>query len=394
MRTFSKLTIFFFCSICILSCKNDDYDFYDKYELKTTAKIVKFPLDETASINSFYKLQQFSENGVTFIYFLDNYKNKIYIYNTESKQLINNKAILKNGPNSVIESSQNHLVLNSSSLDDFIIYESASRSFKFFNRDTIYKKITLEKIYDDQISKKVVSWFEPPIPENIYFSNEKIFFSIKNQLPRLSKNEIKDYFNYGVLDVHNSEIQLFLKTPELYLNGNWGAKSAVHSTPFHCLNEEKKIIVIGFSGDKNIYTIEQFDKNTLIEHSGRSKLIGKIKPNLKNNKDRDENMKFSSVMPHYGPIYYDKFREKYYRIVSHGVSEEDYKEGKLRKDFSIIIFDKNFNIVGESLLKNGYEIYNPYKLYINQEGLFISRTDLYSENDNYFYFNKFDLLKK
>ena len=387
-------------SVLILFCscrEKEDHNIEDSYNLYETDSIKQFALGDKTSINSFYKLQSTYTNDTTYIYFFDNYKNELWLYNTLNPKKKYQKKISFKGPNSISKSSQNHAILNRDNFENFIIYEANSRSFNFFKDDTLHNRIKLEKLYKNH-EKKLVSWYGPPIPENILIKGDSLLFPINNQISRIESAKVKDFFNYGILDYSNEDLSLFLKTPKLYLSGNWGAKSAVHSTPFHCFNKDENIIIVGFSGDENIYKIN-LDKtkdqsNFIKEYKAKSNLIENIKPNIKNNNDFKENRAFSATTPHYTNIYYDRYRKIYYRFVTHGVSMKKYKKGIHRKDFSVLILNKDLEIKGEKYFKNGFQKYDPYKVFINKKGLYIARKDMYDKNDDYFSFSKFELSKK
>ena len=77
----------------------------------------------------------------------------------------------------------------------------------------------------------------------------------------------------------------------------------------------------------------------------------------------------------YNNLLYDPYREVYYRI-THPASTLDKEYNPMdiisfgRKNFSILILDKDFNLLGETLSPN--YTYNPQIMFIRPEGLYIS----------------------
>ena len=65
-----------------------------------------------------------------------------------------------------------------------------------------------------------------------------------------------------------------------------------------------------------------------------------------------------------------------------------------RKKFSIIILDKNFNIIGETLFPEG--IYNSYVFFVHKDGLYISKDYQmnYDQSEDFLTFELFNLIKK
>lgn len=79
--------------------------------------------------------------------------------------------------------------------------------------------------------------------------------------------------------------------------------------------------------------------------------------------------------PKYGNLYYDNYRHVYYRLAYPGDElpfKENYKDlyAYGRRKFSIIILDKDFNIIGETLFPE--YIYNPTAMFICEDGVYIS----------------------
>lgn len=107
-------------------------------------------------------------------------------------------------------------------------------------------------------------------------------------------------------------------------------------------------------------------------------------------------LKRTCELPTYGNIIYDKYRQVYYRFAFPEVEMEEerdylgiYHNG--RKQFSIIILDKDMNIIGETLFPE--YTYNPYLLFIRKDGLYMStshfkRTDF---DENVLRFRKIEL---
>ena len=64
-----------------------------------------------------------------------------------------------------------------------------------------------------------------------------------------------------------------------------------------------------------------------------------------------------------------------------------------RKKCSIIILDKEFNIIGETLLPEG--VYNSYVFFIDKAGLYISKDYQmnYDQSEDFMIFELFELTK-
>lgn len=86
----------------------------------------------------------------------------------------------------------------------------------------------------------------------------------------------------------------------------------------------------------------------------------------------------------YDRLVYDKYRDIFYRFVSH---EETMNGNKTIKDiaqypekFSIIILDKDLNIIGETLFKD--HSFDIAGYFVNEDGLYLSRSNPFNSNYN------------
>lgn len=100
--------------------------------------------------------------------------------------------------------------------------------------------------------------------------------------------------------------------------------------------------------------------------------------------------------PIYGNLIYDKYRNVYYRIaypgaeLEKGVNALDLLEYG-HKNFSVIILDENFNIIGETLFPD--YTYNSRLIFIREDGLYISNSHFMNPyySDDILGFQRFDL---
>lgn len=102
--------------------------------------------------------------------------------------------------------------------------------------------------------------------------------------------------------------------------------------------------------------------------------------------------------PAYDKILYDNENEVYYRIVY--VPQNIEKNTDMislirsgRKQFSIMTYDKNFNVIGEDLFPE--YTYNPKLSFVYQGSLYISTNHVMSPDysDDILSFQKMDLVK-
>lgn len=98
----------------------------------------------------------------------------------------------------------------------------------------------------------------------------------------------------------------------------------------------------------------------------------------------------------YSNLFYDPYREVYYRIAyPPSTLDKDIRPLELiqfgRKNFSILILDKDFRILGETLFPDNS--YNPQIMFVRPEGLYISDSHYLNPrfNDDILSFRKYEL---
>ena len=138
-----------------------------------------------------------------------------------------------------------------------------------------------------------------------------------------------------------------------------------------------------FDGENLVYSYELIDTvytlstdfSVIKKYPAKSKFIEETKFEVVRNATLEQKLKRICELPIYGNIIYDKYRDVYYRFTFPEV-EMDKEKSYLdifhsgRKQFSIIILDKNMNIVGETLFPE--YTYNPNLVFIRKDGLYLS----------------------
>jgi len=147
--------------------------------------------------------------------------------------------------------------------------------------------------------------------------------------------------------------------------------SPADATDFSRIFDGKEF-VYSFFYDENIHVIN-IDHTKVRKYKIKSKYIDRIRMD---NRPSDYYLYTKQLYGNatYGNLIYDQYRNIYYRIVNHNVELENgpnygelYVHG--HKKFSIMILDKNFNVIGETLFPEW--VYCPSVLFVHRDGLYI-----------------------
>lgn len=160
-----------------------------------------------------------------------------------------------------------------------------------------------------------------------------------------------------------------------------------------------------FDGNRLVFSYDILDSlitldtdlSAMQSFNAKSKYVKKVTSESNANWDLNKVLKETCESPSYGNIMYDKYRQVYYRFVYPEVEfdqSEDFlsifREG--RKQFSILILDKELSIIGETLFP--VYTYNSNLAFVNEKGLYLSvshykRTDF---DENILCFQRIDLV--
>ena len=111
-------------------------------------------------------------------------------------------------------------------------------------------------------------------------------------------------------------------------------------------------------------------------YNGKSRHLNRMRPKVYE-ADSFDWLREATENPSYHNIMYDKYRDVYYRIVELPYelkpNESPFDEPRGR-EFSIIIFNKDFNIIGETKFPGNKYFYK--MSFVGRDGLYISENNL------------------
>lgn len=152
--------------------------------------------------------------------------------------------------------------------------------------------------------------------------------------------------------------------PEQYGKYNFGDIN--YDIYSNCVNSSKNILVYSFPGYEKVI-INQLNGNKVYEKSAQSKYISYFTEYNKSDYSdaiSSPTLEYFMTSPLYGGVYYDKFRDLYYRLALLPIEQRNLnyeeKDSPL-KQISVIVFDKDFNYLGEQKLEpNKYLMFSAF----------------------------------
>lgn len=359
----STILPFIVCSFILISCQSKKHSRYVTLE-KTEEKVI-FPVNANSSLFIKALFIFTDKEGKSYLTYLNNDEPEIYIYDIKTQELIKTIRYAKEGPDGIgpkaggyFMKDWNEIYLPNLYTPEISVIDSAGhklRGIEYYKFDVDYPFIPTRSVS-----------FNP-----IIYQNGKLYCpQLVN--PRLGEKAIESSPVELSLDLNTQKIEILpMKYPST-VTGKYTLPSlGIETKVSRCSNGE--LFVYSFSFDENIY-VADFDHKEIRKIKAKSAYIDKV--NLPENVPTDFHLAVRKMceLPFYGNIIYDKYRDVYYRFV-YPAAEFDEPENFAdlwqfgRKGFSILILDKQFQVIGETLFPDNE--YVSTLLYIDKAGLFI-----------------------
>lgn len=187
-------------------------------------------------------------------------------------------------------------------------------------------------------------------------------------------------YNRPVLSVYNStEGKSFtLNYPQYYSQFNWGG-GLFYRLPYYTTTDDNNRIIVSFPASHDLYSFDLSSGNIDTFYGGSNEISKITSFPFRKDKIVSNNLEREWYMnnPSFEGIYYDKYKELYYRIAR--LPQPEFQNSKENiKPTIIIIFDKKLNYLGEYHLPE-HLIYIPSNSFVTKEGLNIQ---ILTENED------------
>lgn len=377
----------------LASCGANNKSESDAYALKETSTQLQFPLDNKTSLLIKAMFPYTDASGKEYLTFQNDKSPEILFYDVEKGCLDHKLELHPEGPNGVglilgyHIKSDNEIYLTPLSRKEIIIVNS---------KGEILKKIPFEQTSEGDLltSNQSMTFTYTPL----IFINNKIYLNQKPNRFYEPEELLRKSPVTVVLDTMKKEVYKgSFCFPEILPSEDYGIKTLGTEFLYSRIYDGNQI-VYSFWSDEKLYLTSK--ENTLIKTIPvNSKYLGKVKAPGDRPVDVLKCIKMWSEVPLYGNLIYDPYREVYYRVAYPETEIESQENfGDIwqfgRKVFSIIILDKEFNVIGETLFPE--YIYISTLMFVRKDGLYISNSHYKNPdfNEDILSFKKFELVKE
>jgi len=317
----------------------------------------------------------FAENQVAV---MQTRRNKIEIYDLANDSLVYSLTFSLDGPNRITSApTAFHFI----SADSLLVASIESSTLHLFNRDGEKLKQFQLNTYQ-QTENSVLIPYITGTPLSIHKMGNKVY------LPSLTIQgaNLEGANQLFEIDLATEEIKEILPRPKPYADVYYVVNDF---TAVHLAKRNNDLVLSPIVSNY----LESVHNEQSSYHYAGSNYFDSI-PFYSANPPEGLNWeivnKATSTSPRYSAIYYDRFRDVFYRIAITPPSLDQYLiEKKAVKHFSIIVLNSDFEKIGETIID--HEKYDLTGLFIAPEGLCIFNKDKYGQNEDQLSFDVFAL---
>lgn len=376
MRNTLLLILFTFV---FFSCVNKSEG--DQVTLVKSDKVLSFPMDESMKTLIFTMYPYTHSDGREYLTFQNQSRNEIVFFDMSTQQLA---FIIKpevDGPNG-IGFLRGYTIRN---LDSIFVATQGKSEISLINSNAEVKNRYPYEMTNDGTMLYYNNM-------NSFYYCPAVFIDNKMYIKPTTSRSMDVRPVSATVDLKTKQVDALsgFQYPSFPKTDNPAKMSGKEEDFSRCFSGEQFVYSFYFAED--IY-VTDIDHRSVQAFNVKSKYIDRIEYT-----DDFGNLTFEDILaaPTYGNLLYDPYRQVYYRIAYPKVEVDKGVNGLEllqygRKRFSIIILDKDFHIIGETLFPD--YTYNNVLMFVRKDGLYISSSHFMNPeySDDLLTFQRFDL---
>ena len=366
-----SLTLLSAYSIILFSCQNLPKESTATYDIGLVeAKKITLPIDE----NTYYmskRMFQYEVEGKERLFF-GNFEKSAYeiiLFDLEKECVYKKVPLRKEGPNAVPAiigckpfMNTNGFIAFQPGMQRITVLDENGNILKYYSTNPNDGRFIT---YIDGISNAFMPTF---------MNDSVVYFSSRPQKPNMKSHEWSNVPLFSSLDLKTGKIdQSIVCFPSIFKQD---VKHLSMGWEFlYDYNSEQNRLVCSFTGYDSLMVTD--DMCNVKWYDGKSRYLKSQHPKLYESGNLLQTLTKMKENPSYCHIMYDKYRDVYYRFAEMTYelqSNESPFDDPKGREFSVIIFDKDLNIIGETKFPgNKYFIRMSF---VGRDGLYISENNL------------------
>lgn len=311
-----------------------DEPIYDLVAINETPDTLHFPLD-SSTYNRITSINTFVQDGIEYLSAYDRRSEFIVIYELDSQRLVKKISLRK-----FFEKDRRYQTSVFVANFDSIIIANNLHFHLFDSAGNLKKSIA----FVENMRYVKSSFDNTSVP---VIAGSKLYTGVRRHVKENSLNELRKWKLMYEYDLNENKASLKYPLPKIYQMNYYGRHYLFTS---YCYNNGR--FVFSFAADTNVYVTDLDGYHAA--YSGKSQFQQTpIQPLTKKILKDDLGFKFTETQGSYDAIYFDPYHKRYLRIFNQKVNEADFESKKGIQQHSIIIFDEQLKIIGESKLPLG-----------------------------------------
>jgi hypothetical protein len=392
---------YFFIAFSLLTACNFGIEKYENdFEGNLTSSYVlvksgekSFPLDSVTGQKNNYSQLFNNSDGIRIFSFLNNSTKTIYFYNYETCKFIKTLSIL-NSDSSLFKYTAAYFIVSE---DSIYFHDNLNQKiFLLDNNQKVKESISLIGF----MNPKTIEWtlkfplYNPTASSAMLFSKQGLIYT-GQYMWTIPDSLINNFKFTSIIDFENKKLSHISTYPkDFYGGGKWD--DPLYSAIYSDLDFDNNQLVYSFPITHNVYTVDLYTgkHKTFYAGSNFAKSISTINKKQKGDLTYREKLKNHIVKTDlYAGIKYDKYNKLYYRFIRKGIINAKPADDLLDKDLAVIIFDKDFNYLGENVIGESKK-WNWENSFVTKEGLNIEFIEQSNNDETQLMFKIFKAIKK
>ena len=350
------------------SAKKNNTERQNEIELIAEKQLV-FPLDEQTYYLS-KSMFQFEENGKEYLHFENTRKSlyNIVIFDIENRQIAKQIPLHKTGPNGLPAVFGSRPSPGAQYI--LVAQNNISRISSINDKGEVIRNYNFQTPESQFTSLHLGSYYNTPG----FVKDSCLFLKIGIPKPDMKREDWPKTHMFASLDLRTGKVKWVpIFYPPIFkeeyenIDGGYGFS--------YDYNYKENRLICGFFGYDSLMVTD--DLKHIRWYNAKSKYLKSMKPKLGNAMAGINSIIEFCEAPMYWHIMYDKYRDVYYRFAEMpyklASNESPYDEPK-GKEFSIIVLNADFEIIGETKFPGKKYFYK--MSFVGREGLYISENNL------------------
>ena len=355
--------------ICLFACQDSPKESTATYDIDLVeSKKITLPCDENTYFLS-KSIFQFEEDGKEYLHFENSRKGlyEIITFDLEKQEVHKRIPIEPEGPNGIPAMYGSKPYPDSK---NYLIFQGKAFRISQMNGEGIVDR-NYQLKSPGRFVRVILSTFcylPSFVRDSVLYFDQRVASKKKRNLP--------NYPIFAALDLNTGELDWASLNFPTTFNGDYSHIQSGDSFTYDYNYKDDRLVCSFIESDSIMVTD---DLSTVKWYNAKSRFLDSMIPYINDPTEDVYDLIRKEEKPKYWHLMYDKYRDVYYRFAEMPCeladNEDPYDEFVPRvREFSVIVLDKDFNIIGETKFPGNKYFYK--MSFVGRDGLYISENNL------------------